>query len=103
MTKSELGTKRICLHCNLKFYDLHKNPIVCPSCKTVLEAPAPIASKPQRRLEVSAATVQKPQTEKTPATINSSDEVDAAPEDKNEATEDKNEEDDCIDEEFEKE
>jgi uncharacterized protein (TIGR02300 family) len=96
VTKSELGTKRICIHCNLKFYDLHKKPIVCPSCKTVFEAPAPIASKPQRRLEVSAATVQKPETEKTPATTNSSDELDAA-------TEDKNEEDDCIDEEFEKE
>jgi uncharacterized protein (TIGR02300 family) len=27
-----LGLKRICLACGAKFYDLEKNPIVCPKC-----------------------------------------------------------------------
>ena len=36
MAKPELGTKRLCGHCGVKFYDLSKDPIVCPKCSTVL-------------------------------------------------------------------
>ncbi|MEA2987475.1 MAG: hypothetical protein QOG83_186 [Alphaproteobacteria bacterium] len=36
MAKPELGTKRLCGSCNTKFYDLSKDPIVCPKCHTVL-------------------------------------------------------------------
>jgi uncharacterized protein (TIGR02300 family) len=38
MTKPELGTKRLCVHCGAKFYDLHHNPIDCPKCGAVFEA-----------------------------------------------------------------
>ena len=37
MAKPELGTKRLCGNCGAKFYDLSKNPIVCPKCHTVVE------------------------------------------------------------------
>ena len=37
MAKPELGTKRLCGNCGAKFYDLSKDPIVCPKCDTVLE------------------------------------------------------------------
>ena len=37
MAKPELGTKRLCSNCGAKFYDLSKDPIVCPKCATVLE------------------------------------------------------------------
>ncbi len=36
MAKAELGTKRLCGNCGAKFYDLSKNPIVCPKCETVM-------------------------------------------------------------------
>lgn len=29
------GTKRQCLHCGTKFYDLHRDPILCPNCGKV--------------------------------------------------------------------
>ena len=32
MVKAELGTKRTCPSCATRFYDLLKNPIVCPKC-----------------------------------------------------------------------
>lgn len=32
MSKPERGTKRQCLKCGTKYYDLNKDPIVCPSC-----------------------------------------------------------------------
>lgn len=33
MSKPELGTKRDCPSCGAKFYDLNRNPVVCPKCK----------------------------------------------------------------------
>lgn len=96
MTKAELGMKRICSNCNLRFYDLHKTPIVCPTCETILQPPPPIAAKPRRAREESAPTVQKLKTAQNPALVASNDDVEAL-------TKDKNEEDDYIDEEFEKE
>ena len=37
VAKPELGTKRLCSNCGAKFYDLSKDPIVCPKCHTVME------------------------------------------------------------------
>jgi uncharacterized protein (TIGR02300 family) len=34
MAKPELGTKRICVSCSTRFYDLAKAPAVCPKCGT---------------------------------------------------------------------
>jgi len=34
MVKSELGTKRICVACGTRFYDLTRAPAVCPKCGT---------------------------------------------------------------------
>ncbi len=41
VAKPELGTKRVCPACGIKYYDLNRNPIVCPSCGTVFEVVAP--------------------------------------------------------------
>ena len=32
MAKAELGTKRVCLSCNMRFYDFDRSPIICPGC-----------------------------------------------------------------------
>ncbi|MGE0525275.1 MAG: TIGR02300 family protein [Variibacter sp.] len=46
MAKPELGTKRLCPHCGAKFYDLGKDPIVCPKCGSVVEiAPVPMRGR----------------------------------------------------------
>ena len=45
MANSALGTKRICAGCAAKFYDLGKDPIVCPTCETLYV----IAPPPQSR------------------------------------------------------
>ena len=34
MAKPELGTKRVCVSCGARFYDLAKQPAVCPKCST---------------------------------------------------------------------
>lgn len=32
MARPELGTKRLCSSCDAKFYDLNRDPVVCPNC-----------------------------------------------------------------------
>lgn len=51
MASPERGTKRQCLNCSTKFYDLNRDPILCPSCGKefviqVAGAPAAVAEKP---------------------------------------------------------
>lgn len=43
MASDERGTKRQCLHCGMKYYDLNRDPILCPGCKEPLEQPAETA------------------------------------------------------------
>jgi uncharacterized protein (TIGR02300 family) len=40
VAKPDLGTKRLCTNCGAKFYDLSKDPIICPKCHTVIELAA---------------------------------------------------------------
>ncbi len=41
MAKPELGNKRQCLSCGTKFFDLNKDPILCPKCGAVFQAAQP--------------------------------------------------------------
>jgi uncharacterized protein (TIGR02300 family) len=43
MAKPELGTKRVCVACGVRFYDLTKVQAVCPKCGTEqpIEQPRP--------------------------------------------------------------
>jgi uncharacterized protein (TIGR02300 family) len=47
VAKPELGTKRLCGGCGAKFYDLNKDPIVCPKCATVFEAAPSARLRPE--------------------------------------------------------
>jgi uncharacterized protein (TIGR02300 family) len=40
VAKPELGSKRQCMTCGAKFYDLNKDPAVCPRCGTAMQAAA---------------------------------------------------------------
>ncbi|MCS6892583.1 MAG: TIGR02300 family protein [Rhodovarius sp.] len=41
MAKPELGSKRTCVSCGARFYDLMRNPAVCPKCGTEQPAEQP--------------------------------------------------------------
>jgi uncharacterized protein (TIGR02300 family) len=45
VAKPELGTKRQCLSCGAKFYDLNKDPIICPKCGATFAAAAIVATR----------------------------------------------------------
>ena len=59
MANPDLGTKRLCESCAAKFYDLKRNPILCPKCGAefilVSEKP-PTPPKPEPKAEEEADT-----------------------------------------------
>ncbi len=46
MVKPELGTKRICVNCAARFYDLGRQPAVCPKCETEQPVEQPRTRRP---------------------------------------------------------
>jgi uncharacterized protein (TIGR02300 family) len=61
VAKPELGTKRLCANCGAKFYDLSKDPIVCPKCQTVMTITA--ARSRSESAAARAAAAAKPAEE----------------------------------------
>jgi uncharacterized protein (TIGR02300 family) len=45
MSKPEWGCKRICPNCNARFYDMRRQPIVCPKCSTTFDPEALIKKR----------------------------------------------------------
>ncbi len=56
MVKLEWGTKRTCLNCEARFYDMLKKPPTCPKCETVFET---LTATRGRRSKNSVANVAK--------------------------------------------
>ena len=48
MANPEWGTKRICQNCGTKFYDLLREPIVCPKCQAEFDPEAFLKTKRSR-------------------------------------------------------
>lgn len=70
MAKPELGAKRQCQSCGVKFFDLNKDPVVCPKCGTIFHvAPTRAVSRPDADDEADV--------EKDGADVVSLDEVEA--------------------------
>jgi uncharacterized protein (TIGR02300 family) len=45
VAKPELGAKRQCQNCGAKFFDLNREPIVCPKCGTIFQGVAARAER----------------------------------------------------------
>ena len=60
MASFDRGTKRQCQECATKFYDLGKDPIICPSCG---EAFAIVSNTPAPEPKAKAKVEEKPKEE----------------------------------------
>ena len=63
MAKAELGTKRVCLSCNMRFYDFDRSPIICPGCGVEFDPQRPTKSQkssraPQAETKVTESIVE---------------------------------------------
>jgi uncharacterized protein (TIGR02300 family) len=62
VAKPELGTKRLCGGCGVKFYDLNRDPITCPKCGTVFEV---AAAAVRGRAEATIAPIEEVEVPET--------------------------------------
>lgn len=63
MAKADLGIKRACLSCGMKFYDFNRSPIICPGCSTEFNLENLLTSRKGRsavKLAASKAQTSKP-------------------------------------------
>ena len=72
MAKPEWGMKRLCASCGARFYDLKRDPIVCPKCETVFDPEQVTRLKRSR----SAPVEEKPKPKAPAAAEAKSDEAD---------------------------
>jgi uncharacterized protein (TIGR02300 family) len=47
MPKDEWGVKRVCPKCSVRFYDLQKDPMTCPSCGASFDIASLSVTKPR--------------------------------------------------------
>ena len=59
MAKPELGSKHQCQNCGAKFFDLNKDPIICPKCGTVFQGVA-VRARPTSKPEEEEAELATP-------------------------------------------
>ena len=62
MASFDRGTKRQCEHCATKYYDLNRDPILCPACGKPYEPPAERTASKSASKD-GAATVEKDKVE----------------------------------------
>ena len=74
MAKPELGSKRQCLSCGAKFFDLNRDPILCPKCGAVFQVVAAAPARAQRQ----AASEDEEQENETGPEMVSLEEADEA-------------------------
>jgi uncharacterized protein (TIGR02300 family) len=77
VAKPELGSKRLCMNCGAKFYDLNKDPAVCPKCGTPMQASAVTRVAPPAVARARPAE-EEPELEKDGPEMVSLDDVEAA-------------------------
>ena len=59
MAKAELGLKRSCLSCGMKFYDFGRTPIICPGCQAEFDPESLVRSRRGRATVKPAAKSAK--------------------------------------------
>ncbi len=48
MTKPEWGTKRICPNCGTRYYDMRRDPVMCPKCGAPFDAESLVKTRKSR-------------------------------------------------------
>ncbi len=59
MAKAELGLKRTCLSCGMRYYDFNRTPIICPGCQTEFDPEVVIRSRRGRAAPKSAKAAEE--------------------------------------------
>ena len=60
MANPEWGMKRVCQSCDIRFYDLLRDPIICPSCGTKFDPESVLRSRRNRAAASTSAAAAAP-------------------------------------------
>ncbi|MEC8091793.1 MAG: TIGR02300 family protein [Pseudomonadota bacterium] len=82
MAKADLGLKRTCLFCGMRYYDFNRTPIICPGCQTEFDPEAVIRSRRGRSAPKSGKAAEAPAA----ADVNEAAEEEAAVAQKDDGT-----------------
>ena len=94
------GLKRICMDCGMRFYDMDKDPIICPSCETVFTGEIKVKSRRGRVAAAveEAAPVKEPEKKEPEKEEEDKDVADIDADDDIVSLDDEDEDDDLDDE-----
>ena len=84
MAKAEWGTKRICPTCGTRYYDLLREPVLCPKCDTPYDPEAFLRSRRARPAAPVEKELEPVGTEELDADLET-EEADVAEEEEEEA------------------
>ena len=100
MAKAELGLKRTCLSCGMRYYDFNRTPIICPGCQTEFDPELVVRSRRGRATVKADPKASKPEVvieeEATVETENSDTVTDSADSSETDADPDISFDDDAI-------
>lgn len=81
VAKPEWGIKRICPNCGGRYYDMKKDPPVCPSCGTVFDPEALLKSRRARPMPVEDTKKAAPKRDEEALDTEVGEDLDEAAED----------------------
>ncbi len=67
MVKAEWGVKRTCNKCSAKFYDMRRDPVICPKCGAVLDLETIAKPRRSRAAAVAEPKPAKPAPKRPPS------------------------------------
>jgi uncharacterized protein (TIGR02300 family) len=85
VAKPEWGTKRICPSCGTRYYDLLRDPVVCPKCSTPYDPEAFLKSRRARPAAPVEREIEPVEVEEELDSDLEAEEADAAEEEEEEA------------------
>jgi len=69
VTKVEWGTKRICPNCGTRYYDMRRDPIMCPKCGAPFDAEVLVKTRKSRAAASAAVEETAPLEEELEADL----------------------------------
>ena len=84
VAKPEWGSKRICPSCGARYYDLLREPIICPKCATPFDAEAFLKSRRTRPVPPVEKELEPVGADEIDAEVETEEEAEAAEEEEEE-------------------
>ena len=85
VAKPEWGSKRICPSCGARYYDLLREPVICPKCATPFDAEAFLKSRRSRPAPPVEKELEPVGADEIDAEVETEEEAEAAEEEEEEA------------------